>query len=103
MAKVAKKIATRSSKKIRPRSPRSTACAVPVVVPGVEAPAVPASEPVQAEAAAPTPVSAAVPATDKRARKGRAAETAGRPRRRGPRAVEASPGSVAGKGGRRRS
>jgi hypothetical protein len=45
------------------------------VVAPVEAPAVPASEPVQAEAVAPTPASAAVPATDKRARKGQAAET----------------------------
>ena len=42
----------------------------------VEAPVVPASEPVQAEAVPPTPASAAVPAPDKRARKGQAAEKA---------------------------
>jgi hypothetical protein len=45
----------------------------PVEVVPVETPTVPASEPVQ-EAVAPTPASAAVPATDKRARKGQAAE-----------------------------
>ena len=65
----------------------------------VEAPVVPASEPVQAEAVAPTPASAPVPATDKRAPQGAGSREAGRSRRRGPRAVEASPGSVAGKGG----
>ena len=46
---------------------------VEVVAP-VEAPVVPASEPVQAQVAPPTPVSAPVPAADKRARKGQAAE-----------------------------
>jgi hypothetical protein len=40
----------------------------------VEAPVVPASEPVQAVAVPPTPASAPVAATDKQARKGRAAE-----------------------------
>jgi hypothetical protein len=45
------------------------------VVAPVEAPVVPVSEPVQAEAAAPTPASVPVPAADKRARKGQAAET----------------------------
>jgi hypothetical protein len=44
------------------------------VIAPVEAPAVPASEPVQAEAAAPIPVSAAVPTPAKQARKGQAAE-----------------------------
>jgi hypothetical protein len=40
----------------------------------VEAPVVPASEPVQAEAAPPTPASAPVPAADRRGRKSQAAE-----------------------------
>jgi hypothetical protein len=44
------------------------------VVAPIEAPVVPASEPVQAEAAVPTPPSAPVPATDKRGSKGQATE-----------------------------
>jgi class 3 adenylate cyclase len=40
----------------------------------VEAPVVPASEPVQADGVPPTPASVPVPATDKRGRKGQAAE-----------------------------
>ena len=47
-----------------------------VEVTPAEAPVVPASEPVQAEAAAPTPASVPVPAADKQARKGQAAEKA---------------------------
>ncbi len=66
MNKPTKKIATRPSKKV----------VAPVEVAPVEAPAVPASEPVQAEAVPPTPASAAVPTTDRRARNGQAAESA---------------------------
>jgi hypothetical protein len=64
MNKPTKKIATRSSKK----------ASAPVEIAPVEAPAVPASEPVQAAAVAPTPAPAEASTPTKRARKGQAAE-----------------------------
>jgi|HubBroStandDraft_6_1064221.scaffolds.fasta_scaffold1933916_1 hypothetical protein len=66
MNKPTKKIATRSSKK--------ASAAVAAEIASVEAPVVPASEPVQAEAVPPTLASAPVPPPSKRARKGQAAE-----------------------------